>query len=98
MAISRPIFTKSNVVLGVLSVVVAIMVVCYTLRPGTAPPGKFPAVPPVDAAGVAALMEGTLVPALSDSDHEKLKQGQTVEIRIGDGILKIEASEPGDGK
>lgn len=101
--------------IGIGAVALAIMLgVFLWMRPGTAEPGRLPAVAsptrssmpaagtttlsqarPVEGApGLVQLEDGSLGAGLTSADHEKLKSGQPVEIKVGGGSVTFSTTPP----
>ena len=67
--------------------VLALAIAAYGFWPRTAPPGLLPAVAPEDRTSLP--LDGVALPALSTADLEKVKRGEVVEIKAGQGSIQI---------
>jgi len=85
---------KSLAIAGLLCVSAAI-VATWIWWPRTAPPGKIPAVAPADPRAELPL-DGYVLPSLSTADAQKVRDGQAVEFRVGEGSITIQNVKPAD--
>lgn len=93
MSLSHPSRGKLIALTGALCVVVGV-VFLFASRTDTAPPGKAPGVPPADGRAPAVPTEGLVAPGLSEAEFRRVEQGETVEVKVGNGTLQIRAVKP----
>lgn len=91
----QPSLSGRSVALVGLILVAVLVVAFFAWRPRAAPSGQLPAVAPSDPRAELPL-DGYALPGLSAADSEKLKNGQSVELRVGEGSITIQSTKPAD--
>jgi hypothetical protein len=87
--------SKKSIATAGLLCLTATVGAIYFWWPRTAPPGQIPAVAPADPR-VELPLDGYALPGLSGADLQKLKDGQAVEVRVGEGSVTIQSVKPAE--
>lgn len=62
--------------------------------PRTSAPGKAPAVPSADRREEVEALDGMVVPAMTAEQVQQLQQGQTVNLKVGEGNIQFSTVKP----